>query len=152
MAASNTAKNKDDEMRSHCVFANALEIFGDKWTLLVVRDLFFFGKHEYKEFLTSPEGIATNILSDRLKKLVAHGIAAEMPHPDNRSRKLYYLTQKGKDLLPVLLSIARWGSDYLPELAIMRPLYERVKADPRGLEKEVLKKLAAWEEKNLNLS
>ena len=74
-----------------------------------------------------------------------------MPHPDNRSRKLYYLTQKGKDLLPVLLSIARWGSDYLPELAIMRPLYERVKADPRGLEKEVLKKLAAWEEKNLNL-
>lgn len=138
-----------DDMRSHCVFANALDIFGDKWTLLVVRDLFFFDKHEYKDFLGSPEGIATNILADRLKKLVSYGIAAEMPHPDSRARKLYYLTQKGKDLLPVLLSIARWGSDYLPELSIMRPLYERVKADPRKLEKDVLRKLALWERDNL---
>src|SRR6185369_164201 len=108
-----------------CVISNSLDIFGDKWTLLVVRDLFFFNKHEYREFLSSPEAIATNILADRLKRLLTAGIIAEQVHPENRSRKLYYLTAKGKGLLPILVEMAKWGAKYFRDLPAMQPLYKR---------------------------
>lgn len=132
--------------RSPCAIANMLDIFGDKWTLLVVRDLIFYGKHEYKEFLASPEGIATNILSDRLKRLKQAGVVGEILHPDNRSRKLYYLTKKGKALLPVLKEILLWGEKHLPEQTeVMKPIFERIHNDSEGLAKEILANLAAWE-------
>jgi DNA-binding HxlR family transcriptional regulator len=135
--------------RSECVFSNFLDMLGDKWTLLVIRDLLFFRKHEFKEFLASPEAIATNILSDRLKKLLAAGIVAERRHPDNRSRKLYYLTDKGKALLPILLEIAKWGSDYFPDLPRMQPVYKRLKKNPEALKIFVAKEIEKWERENL---
>lgn len=135
--------------RSECVFSNALEIFGDKWTLLIVRDMFFFNKHEYKEFLSSPESIATNILSDRLKRLVASDIVAERLHSDNRSRKLYFLTDKGKDLLPVLMEVAKWGRKYFPDLPAMQELYQRIEMDELAVRDETIDKIKEWEELHL---
>lgn len=99
----------NNNSRSPCVIGNVLDVFGDRWTLLLIRDLLFSGKHEYKEFLASPEKIATNILADRLKRLAACGIIDEVSHPSNKSRKLYYLTTRGKDLLPMLVEMIRWG-------------------------------------------
>ena len=135
--------------RSECVISNVLDIFGDKWTFLLIRDLFLFNKHEFKEFLGSPELIATTTLTDRLKRLLAEGIIAEQVHPENASRKLYYLTQKGKDLLPIMVEMARWGSKYLPELNAMQELYAALAADPEALKQEALAKIEDWEKNYL---
>lgn len=133
------------EARSECVICNVLEVFGDKWTFLVIRDLFLFNKHEFKEFLSSPEAIATNVLTDRLKRLLAYEVIAEIRHPENRSRKLYYLTEKGKDLFPILAEMARWGAKYFPDLPAMQPLYERLRNEPGAIRKEIFARIAEWE-------
>ena len=138
--------------RSECVFSNFLDMLGDKWTLLMIRDLIFFDKHEFKDFLSSPEAIATNILSDRLKKLLAAGVIAEQRHPENGSRKLYYLTAKGKALLPVLLEIAKWGSVYLPDLPAMKKIYKKITSNPEAVKVYVLKSIDRWERENLEPS
>jgi len=91
--------------RSPCPVACTLDLVGDKWTLLVVRDL-AFGKSQFKEFLASPEKIATNILADRLARLVEHGLAERFA---SSGREAYRLTAKGESLLPVLQSVADWG-------------------------------------------
>jgi DNA-binding HxlR family transcriptional regulator len=140
----------NDNSRSPCVIGNVLDIFGDRWTLLLIRDLLFFGKHEYKEFLGSPEGIATNILADRLKRLAAGGIIADVLHPSNKTRKLYYLTDRGKDLLPLLVEMIRWGEKHLPCREEMKPLFDRIKStDPELLKKQVLEALDTWESEHL---
>jgi len=135
--------------RSPCVFSNVLDIIGDRWTLLIVRDLFFFGKHEYKEFLNSPEAIATNILASRLQKLMCAGIIDEIPHPDSKSRKLYFLTERGKDLLPMLIEMAKWGEKHLPQTEIMKPLFDVIRRNPIAFQRKVIKDLMAWEKANL---
>lgn len=142
-------RDSKEAPRSPCVISNVLDIFGDRWTLLVIRDLFFFGKHEYKEFLNSPESIATNILSQRLKRLKSAGIIDEISHPSNKTRKLYYLTQSGKDLLPILLEMVRWGGVHLPPTEMMKPLYKRVSEAPESLMTEILHQLTDWEKRNL---
>lgn len=136
--------------RSPCVISNSLEILGDRWTLLIIRDLSFFGKHEYKEFLASPEAIATNILADRLKKLVNAGLVNETYHPSTKTRKLYYLTQRGKDLLPILLEIIKWGEKHLPPTEIMQPLFTRINADENAFRKEIMQSLNDWERENIH--
>lgn len=136
--------------RSPCVFSNVLDIIGDRWTLLIVRDLFFFGKHEYKEFLSSPESIATNILASRLQKLACAGIIDEIPHPENKSRKLYFLTERGKDLLPMLIEMAKWGEKHLPETEVMKPLFDVIRRNPIAFQRKVIKDLMAWEKDNLS--
>ncbi len=138
-----------NEPRSECVICNVLEVFGDKWTFLIIRDLFFFDKHEFKEFLASPESIATNVLTDRLKRLLAYEVIAEVPHPENRSRKLYYLTKKGKDLFPILVEMARWGAKYFPDLPAMQNLYNRMREEPAVLRKEIFNQIGAWESQYL---
>jgi DNA-binding HxlR family transcriptional regulator len=87
--------------RSPCPVACSLDIFGDRWTLLIVRDL-FFGRTRFKDFTASPEGIPTNILTDRLERLLAHGIIEQIPAQDGTKRLAYRLTQKGKAIRPVL--------------------------------------------------
>jgi DNA-binding HxlR family transcriptional regulator len=94
--------------RSPCPVACSLDLFGDKWTLLVVRDL-ACGKAHFKEFCQSPEGIATNVLADRLARLVAAGLAEKVPSPTQPGRDAYRLTRKGKTLRPVLEALAEWG-------------------------------------------
>lgn len=103
-------QRNSDTCRSHCPINFVLETFGDRWTLLIVRDLMFKGKKTFKEFRASDEKIATNILSDRLKRLESHGIVKKTIAPDNRSSLIYSLTEKGKDLIPVMLEITAWSA------------------------------------------
>lgn len=103
-----TIKLKD--MRSVCPITNTLEIIGDKWTLLVIRDL-FAGKTTYGEFQNSPEQIPTNILADRLKRLTHYGIIDKSPYQDRPVRYAYSLTDRGRSLGPVIESIVNWGLD-----------------------------------------
>ncbi len=98
--------------RSNCPINFVLETFGDKWTLLIVRDLMFKGKRTYGEFLESDEKISTNILAERLKRLEEHEIVKKTVAPDNRSKLIYSLTPKGKDLLPVMLEITAWSAKH----------------------------------------
>lgn len=99
-------------LRSHCPINFALETFGDKWSLLVVRDMVFAGKRTYGEFLGSEEGIATNVLADRLALLQHEGIITKLPHPTDKRKEIFVLTEKGLDLIPVLLQIELWSSRY----------------------------------------
>lgn len=94
--------------RSVCPVACTLDMLGDKWTLLVVRDL-FAGKSHYHEFAQSPEGIATNILADRLERLVRNGIAKARPSDVRAGSSAYVLTDRGRSLFPVLDAIKNWG-------------------------------------------
>ena len=95
-------------LRSPCPVSCTLDILGDRWTLLVVRDL-LLGRTRFKDFAASPEGIPTNILSDRLARLLRHGIAAQIPADDGTKRLAYQLTAKGKSLRPALKAIRDWG-------------------------------------------
>ena len=104
----------DDPFRSRCAIASALEIIGDKWTLVIVRSL-IVGATSYTDLLAAPEKIATNILADRLARLEAQGlIACERAPVGGKARLRYRLTPAGAELLPVLQAIAAWGATHLP--------------------------------------
>lgn len=107
MAAQNST-SRTTERRSTCPVACSLDIVGDRWTLLVIRDL-FLGRSRFKDFAASPEGIPTNILSDRLDRLLQHGIAEQTAAADGTKRLAYRLTKKGKALRPVLEAMRDWG-------------------------------------------
>jgi DNA-binding HxlR family transcriptional regulator len=98
--------------RSGCPVSISLEVFGDRWSLLVIRDLMVRGYRTFKEFQQSGEGIATNILAHRLRKLGAAGIVETEPDPTDGRRLNYRLTQKGIDLAPVLLELVIWGGQH----------------------------------------
>ena len=98
--------------KSDCPINFALELFGDKWTFLIVRDLMFKGKHYYGEFLQMEENIATNILADRLVSLEESGIVSRTIDEAHNSKKIYKLTKKGIDLLPVLTEVILWSAKY----------------------------------------
>jgi DNA-binding HxlR family transcriptional regulator len=106
----NTAKSF---ARSACAIANSLDIVGDKWSLLVVRDL-LHGKHTYGELALSPERIPTNILADRLRRLESTGIVTSTPYQERPVRYSYTLTPKGHALGEVLLAFVRWGKQHIP--------------------------------------
>ncbi len=99
---------KQHHKRSPCPVACTLDILGDKWTLLVIRDM-FLGRSYYNEFCRSPEKIATNILADRLEKLVTHGLVERFTGGDTQAREAYRLTTRGKTLKPVLNAVTKWG-------------------------------------------
>ena len=107
--------------RSPCPIANALDLLGDKWTLLVVRDLLFAGKRRFGEFLSSPEGIPTNILTDRLRRLEEHGIVTKVEYSSRPPRYEYRLTAKGADLFPVLREMGAWANRHIPGTWIPTP-------------------------------
>ncbi len=100
--------------RSPCPIANALDLFGDKWTLLVIRDLMFVGKRRYGEIIQSEEGIPSNILADRLKRLEEAGLVAKTPYQRHPMRYEYRVTPPGADLLPVFMEITRWANKHIP--------------------------------------
>ncbi len=99
---------RKNKRRSICPVACTLDIVGDKWTLIVIRDL-FLGRSRFKEFIASPEKIPTNILTDRLKRLLEHEIVQLVPAADGTKRMAYELTKKGLALRPVLKSMVKWG-------------------------------------------
>ena len=140
---------KKSECRSGCPLASALDLLGDRWTLLVIRDLILMGKHEYHEFVKGPEGIATNILSDRLKRLVQGGLVASCPHPRHKTKKLYYLTTAGKELLPVLMELILWSGTHRPPPTMPKARFDYVKRNPKKFMRQTLKDLEAWEAEQL---
>ena len=99
--------------RSGCPIATTLDLVGDKWTLVIVRDM-LTGKRRYTEFLESPEGIPTNILADRLRRMEALDLVSKTPYQSNPPRYAYTLTRRGETLLPVLQSMCRWANAEFP--------------------------------------
>lgn len=118
--------------RSACPISFSLEILGDRWSLLVLRDLVFRQRRHFQEFLESPEGIATNVLADRLERLEVHGIIRKEPDPDDRRRNVYSLTQAGLDLVPVLVELTIWGAKHDPESAYPRERLALFEGDREG--------------------
>jgi len=122
---------------THCAIAYALDIFGDRWSLLIVRDLLLRGNRTYGEFLESGEGIATNVLADRLKGLEASRIIVKAPDPDNGRRNLYKLTGKGLDLAPLVLEIIRWSARHDPASSASKDTLARIESDRDGMISEL---------------
>ena len=118
-------------LRSPCPIAGALDILGDAWSLLVIRDLLFYDKHRFADFLASPEGISTNILAERLRRLEACGLIERRPYQERPRRYEYYLTVRGHDLLPVLRSVIKWGQAHVPGTAKRPPANLVVRLAPR---------------------
>jgi DNA-binding HxlR family transcriptional regulator len=114
---------------SGCPIDYGLDIFGDRWTLLVVRDLLFGGKRHFKDLMKSPERIASNILTARLKKLEERGLIERSADSDNRKQVIYTLTEKGRDLVPVLVEIVRWSGRHDPNSPVPKSLVERLTRD-----------------------
>ena len=110
----NLTMNK--EFRSDCPISSSLEIIGDKWSLLVLRDLIFYGKTSFKDFSRSKEKIATNILSDRLSRLESHGMVRKERSEENKRVYRYSVTPKGFDLIGVLLDMIVWGVQYMDHI------------------------------------
>ena len=126
--------------RSHCPIAYALDLFGDKWSLLVLRDVLFMGKRRYNEFLASEEGISTNILAERLERLEAEGLVTKSRDGNNRRQSVYTPTRKGLDLLPVLLELIRWSAKHDPKTAAPPTFLRRLRMDREGLIRETTDK------------
>ena len=124
---------KRTDQKSHCPVNFALEAVGDPWSLLVVRDIVFHGKHTFGEFLASDERITTSVLADRLAALVQAGILVKRRDPADGRRWAYSLTGKGLALIPVLVELANWGVSYDPEV-VANPLWvSKARTDREGL-------------------
>lgn len=120
---------KNKARRSDCPINFSLETFGDMWSLLIVRDMVYFGKKTYGGFFDSDEGIATNILASRLAQLEQSGILVKKPHARDMRKGVYELTDKGLDLIPVLLELANWGAQYDPQTSAPMDWIALVKAE-----------------------
>lgn len=104
----------EKKYKSHCPQYLALDVIGDKWTLLIIRDMMIDGKRYFREFLQSEEKIASNILSNRLNALEAEGIIKKEPDLHHKQKIIYSLTEKGIDLFPIIMEIAKWSLKYKP--------------------------------------
>ena len=131
---------KHKARRSGCPLNASVEMLGDRWSLLIIRDMMLGGFHSYKEFLECYEGIATNILADRLQKLVAYGIITTENDPTDGRRVTYRLTEKGIDLAPVLTEMVLWAAAH--EETGNQALVRQMKEDKRKFLAEVRQRWA----------
>ncbi|KUJ53249.1 winged helix-turn-helix transcriptional regulator [Chryseobacterium sp. JAH] len=122
--------------RSDCPISSSLDVWGDKWSLLIVRDLMFKKQSTYGEFLKSDEKIATNILASRLLMLEENGIISKQDHPDSKAKVLYKLTEKGINLLPLLIEINLWAEKYSEIPESQQVILNEVKKDKVGFIEE----------------
>ena len=106
---------KEESFRSTCPISSSLDLFGDKWTLLIVRDLLYYGSRTFKDFSQSNEHISSARLADRLKKLEQMEALTKQNHPTNKKVFIYKLTQKGKDLAPAIVDLITWGNKHLSQ-------------------------------------
>jgi DNA-binding HxlR family transcriptional regulator len=127
--------------RSGCPISSALDLVGDKWSLLIVRDIMMVGKNTYNEFLASEEKIATNILADRLAMLEEVGILSKEIHPESKAKFLYKLTQQGIDLLPILVEIILWSDKYLAISPQAREFAKQLRKGKDGIIRETSNRL-----------
>jgi DNA-binding HxlR family transcriptional regulator len=126
------------EVRSHCAVNYGVEIFGDRWSLLIIRDIVFAGKKTYGEFLKSEERIATNVLASRLVFLEEQGILSRAPSPDGR-KDFYTLTEKGLDLIPIVLNIVLWSAQHDAKSYVRhrKDFVARISQNPMQVSEEV---------------
>jgi DNA-binding HxlR family transcriptional regulator len=117
------------QRRSDCPINFALETFGDPWSLLIIRDIVYFGKRTYGEFLGSEEGMATNILASRLAHLEQQGILAKRLSEKDKRKEEYVLTEKGLDIIPVLVEMANWSAEHDPQTGAPPAWIAMMKAD-----------------------
>lgn len=129
-----------EKVRSDCPISCSLDVFGDKWSLLIIRDIMLRGKLSYSEFLASEEKIATNILANRLSVLEAEHILSKQVSPTNKSKFIYSLTKKGVDLLPIIIEIMDWGAKYNANCP-RRELGKKIKKDKALVIQEYAEKL-----------
>ena len=115
-----------------------LEVLGDKWSLLIVRDIIMSGKNTYNEFLASEEKIATNVLADRLTRLEKLGIIRSGQHPDSKAKIYYQLTSKGIDLLPAMIELMLWADRYLPVSDASRLYAKELRKNKEGFLRKVI--------------
>ena len=120
---------KQSKQRSDCPISSALDIFGDKWSLLVMRDLLFRNKLHYRDFLASEERIATNILADRLARLEQAGLIEKTGDDPRSGKQVYSATAKGTDLIPLLLQMMLWSAVHNPQTAAPDALITELKTD-----------------------
>jgi len=125
---------------SGCPLAFGLDTFGDRWSLLVLREIMLMGKKTYGDFLEIDEGIATNILADRLKHLETEGIITRSRDPENRRSYLYSLTDKGRDLAPVMAEIILWSGKHDHRTGALRGVVDRIKANREEFEATIRSK------------
>lgn len=136
---------KKAKKRSDCPVSCSLDIWGDKWSLLIVRDLMFAKECTYGDFLKSTEGIATNILASRLETLEENKIIEKLDHPDSKAKVLYRLTQKGIDLLPIMIEINLWAEKYFTIPDDRKAMLKEVKKDKAGFIKAMARGLQSTE-------
>ncbi|RED43938.1 HxlR family transcriptional regulator [Winogradskyella eximia] len=131
-----------DKNRSNCPISCSLELWGDKWSLIIIRDLMFAKQCTYGDFLKSEEKISTNILAARLKTLEQHMVIEKLEHPNSKSKVLYKLTKKGIELLPILVEINLWGEKYYADIPDRtKALLKDVKKDKKSFIRRTIKKL-----------
>jgi DNA-binding HxlR family transcriptional regulator len=128
--------------RSDCPVSSSLDLWGDKWSLLIIRDLMDAKECTYGDFLKSPEGIATNILATRLQNLEENKLIEKLNHPDSKAKVLYRLTRKGIDLVPVIIEISLWAEKYYSIPANRKTMLKEVKRDKAGFIKAAIKELS----------
>jgi len=129
------------DRRSACPIAYALDLFGDRWTLLVLRDLILGRKRYFQDFLEAGEGIATNVLTDRLRRLEEAGMLTREPDPEDGKRVVYRPTAKANDTLPIMLEIIAWSARHDPETPVSDALLERIREKRPQLQAEILGRL-----------
>ncbi len=128
---------KEVKRRSDCPISFALDIFGDKWSLLIIRDLMFQQKQTYGDFLKSDEKISTNILADRLTMLEHKGLIKSERGEANNTRKIYKLTDKSIALVPIIIEIVQWSALYDPNTGAPKEFIERIRSDKDNLIREL---------------
>lgn len=130
-----------NQRRSDCPVSCSLDVWGDKWSLLIIRDLMFAKECTYGDFLKAEEKIATNILASRLQALEENELIEKLEHPESKAKVLYRLTQKGIDLLPVMLEINVWADKYYAIQKERKAIVKEYKKDKEGFIKSSLKEL-----------
>jgi DNA-binding HxlR family transcriptional regulator len=130
----------EPKWRSDCPISSALDLFGDKWSLLVMRDLLFRNKSHYREFFASEEGIATNILADRLARLEVAGLIEKSDDHPRSGKQAYVATSKGKDLIPLLLEMMLWSAEHEPHTRAPDVLIAELKNDRAKAARAIRKK------------
>jgi DNA-binding HxlR family transcriptional regulator len=127
-------KTENNKRESGCPVAFGLDTFGDRWSLLIIREIMLRGKRTYSEFLEADEGIASNILIARLKHLEAEGIVEKSRDPENRRAFIYELTKKGRDLAPILLEIVIWSGMHDTRPFALKTVLNEIEQDREGFE------------------
>ncbi len=118
------------KIRSHCPVTFAVDVIGDKWSLLILRDMILWGKKFYQDFLEAEEAISTNILADRLHKLESSGLIQKQEDPENKKRFIYSPTEKALDFIPVILEIIKWSVKYDPDTNAPMSKVNEIKNNP----------------------